>query len=160
MTKGYDFSLHCFPVSRPTQSTEIAATRGQVLGKLLKVRLVRTQISRGGDTQGEESVGGPAAWACPLSRHSLILVWSHVPGVSAPQWLNARPLWHRQTLPLALLSWCKPASAPPSYSVCGCCHHLLVLLFIHVCILATRELFKVTEIVLPLGVHWQGKDNF
>ena len=39
-------------------------------------------------------------------------------------------------------------------------HHLLLLLFIHLCILATREVLKVTEIVLPLGVHWQGTDNF
>ena len=44
VTKGYDFSLHCFPVSRPTHSTEIAATRGQVLGTLQKVCLVKTQI--------------------------------------------------------------------------------------------------------------------
>ena len=88
------------------------------------------------------------------------VVWSHVHAVNAPQWLNACPLWHHQTLPLALLGWYKPASAPTSYSICSCYHHLLVLLFIHVCILATRELFKVTEIVLPLGVHWQGKDNF
>lgn len=72
MTKSYDFSLHCFPVSRPTHSTEIVVTRGQVLGTLQKVCLVKTQIGREGNTQGEESVDGPAAQACPLSRHSLI----------------------------------------------------------------------------------------